>query len=179
LAQRSRRGHDPSMFRPRVLAGLAPLLLVACTRAESFGGLELDVPAGWDVMCLDQSLLVAAADVGWVWEFWLEDARTLQEHEGGVTGAGREMARDRLVDDPANEAAFELGEPAELDLGEGIVAVEMKGRAVTAGRPAGVRVVIAIAGAQAWMGLGLRDAGSAEREDARSERMVRSIRVRM
>jgi hypothetical protein len=166
------------MFRPRVLAALVPLVLVACTRTQSFGRLELDVPATWDVMELDQSLVVAEPEPGWIWEFWREEARTLQEHEGGVTGAGRETARSMLVDEPANEGAFELGEAVELDLGEGIVALEMKGRAVTAGRAVGVRVVITIAGAEAWIGIGLREAGAGEREDGRSERMVRSIRVR-
>jgi hypothetical protein len=142
------------------------------------GEFEFDAPKGWEVERDDGAIVVTERDAAWVWAFAIEDARALQEHEGGLTGASQAIARDVVTEEQSHDSGFSIGEPVTFDLGEGIVAVMMEGRAVVEGLEVGVRVLIAIAGGEALIGIGFRGPAAGEGEDAKSERLVRSVRLR-
>jgi hypothetical protein len=171
-------GDAVEMSRSRILVALAPLALVACAHTQALGGFEFDVPHGWEVEAEDGAMIVTEPESAWVWAFAVEDARLLQEHESGLTGASHAIAASVVAAEQASDGEFELGESRALYLGEGISAVSMSGRAVVEGIEVRVWVVIAIAGGEALIGIGFRRPGAGAREDSKAMDLVYGVRRR-
>lgn len=160
-----------------LLAPLAPLVLVACAQSTSVGAFELEVPSGWQTERDEGTLMVGERELAWTWAFTSQDARGLQEQEGGLTAASQQLARD-FTADKAQEGSLEFGEPEELALGEGLVGISLTGAMAFEGVAMQLRVIVVIAEGNALVGVGVRTPNATPGDDAKSEKLLASIRAR-